>query len=192
MRSDLLVVNSRVVAAAGVVSTLIATSASADFSSESWTLSQNSLSGSVSVGQTVTVGDPDSSVGGSGTLSSSTMELFSGDSGIRGITWYRAVASSTGTISVDYAYTTTDFDDYDGAGWVRNNSFTAVVTNGNAPTSGTITFSVNVGDTFGFGVFTDDGIFGSGTATFTNFVPAPGAIALLGAAGLVGTRRRRD
>jgi hypothetical protein len=37
-----------------------------------------------------------------------------------------------------------------------------------------------------------DGLYGSGEATFTNFVPAPGAIALLGAAGFVGTRRRRD
>ena len=37
-----------------------------------------------------------------------------------------------------------------------------------------------------------DGLYGSGEATFTNFVPAPGAIALLGTAGLAGTRRRRD
>jgi hypothetical protein len=57
--------------------------------------------------------------------------------------------------------------------------------------NGTITFSVNAGETFGFGVFTTDGLYGAGTATFTNFVPAPGAIALLGAAGLIGGRRRR-
>ena len=181
---------------AGVVSTLIAASASADFIPANWTLSQNSLLGSgeffISVGQTETVEGSDGSVGGSGILSSSSMELFGGNSLVRGITWYSTVALSTGTISVDYAYSSGDAYDYDAAGWVLNGVFTAVVTNDNGPRTGTITFSVNAGETFGFGVFTADGMEGAGTATFTNFVPAPGAIALLGAAGLVGSRRRRN
>lgn len=185
---------------AGVVSTLIAASASADFIPANWTLSQNSLSGdwypgypTISVGQTVTVGGSDGSVGGSGILSSSSMELFGGNSYVRGITWYSTVALSTGTISVDYAFGNPSGDnwDWDGAGWVLNGVFTAVVTNENGPRTGTITFSVNAGETFGFGVFTADGLDGAGAATFTNFVPAPGAIALLGAAGLIGGRRRR-
>jgi len=149
---------------AGVVSTLIAASASADFIPANWTLSQNSLPGFyddyplISVGQTVTVGESDGSVGGSGILSSSSMELFGGNSSFRGITWYSTVASSTGTISVDYAFgNPSDIYDYDGAGWVLNGVFTAVVTNGNGPRTGTITFSVNAGETFGFGVFTADG-----------------------------------
>ena len=185
---------------AGVVSTLIAASASADFIPANWTLRQNSLQDDfydgyplISVGQTVTVGGSNGSVGGSGILSSSSMELFGGNSNYRGITWYSTVASSTGTISVDYAFgNPSDISNYDGAGWVLNGVFTAVVTNGNGPRTGKITFSVNAGETFGFGVFTVDGTEGAGTATFTNFVPAPGAIALLGAAGLVGSRRRRN
>ena len=182
---------------AGVVSTLIAASASADFIPANWTLSQNSLGFSsgpvISVGQTVTVEGSDGSVGGSGILSSSSMELFGGDSSFRGITWYSTVASSAGTISVDYSFGNPSGDvwDWDAAGWVLNGVFTAVVTNENGPRTGTITFSVNAGETFGFGVFTAGGRYGAGTATFTNFVPAPGAIALLGAAGLIGGRRRR-
>jgi hypothetical protein len=186
---------------AGVVSTLIAASASADFIPANWTLSQNSLPDfhyddypMIPVGQTVTAGGSDGSVGGSGILSSSSMELFGGNSGVRGITWYSTVASSAGTISVGYAFgnPSGDFGDFDGAGWVLNGVFTAVVTNDNGPRTGTITFSVNAGETFGFGVFTADGRSGAGAATFTNFVPAPGAIVLLGAAGLVGSRRRRN
>ena len=180
---------------AGVVSTLIAASASADFIPANWTLSQNSLDGygPISVGQTVTVGGSDGSVGGSGILSSSSVGLFGGNSFVRGITWYSTVASSTGTISVDYAFgnPSRDIYDFDGAGWVLNGVFTAVVTNDNGPRTGTITFSVNAGETFGFGVFTADGEYGAGEALFTNFVPAPGAIALLGAAGLIGGRRRK-
>ena len=184
---------------AGVVSTLIAASASADFIPANWTLSQNLLPGfyddypMISVGQTVTVGGSDGSVGGSGILSSSSMELFGGNSAVRGITWYSAVASSAGTISVDYTFGNPSGDnyDFDGAGWVLNGAFTAVVTNEGGPRTGTITFSVNAGETFGFGVFTADGGAGAGAATFTNFVPAPGAIALLGAAGLIGGRRRK-
>ncbi|MBU3728051.1 MAG: PEP-CTERM sorting domain-containing protein [Phycisphaerales bacterium] len=39
---------------------------------------------------------------------------------------------------------------------------------------------------------TSDGTFGAGTATFTKFshVPAPGALALVGLAGMAGRRRR--
>ena len=145
---------------AGVVSTLIAASASADFIPANWTLSQNLLGFSgfygISVGQTVTVEESYGSVGGSGILSSSSIELFGGDSSFRGITWYSTVASSTGTISVDYAFgnPSGDIGIFDGAGWVLNGVFTAVVTNYYGPRTGTITLSVNAGETFGFGVFT--------------------------------------
>ncbi len=181
---------------AGIVSTFIAAAASADFSSASWTLSENSISpagAEFSVGQVLSVGGSDS-VGGSGSLSSSTMTLVGGDGFTAGVTWYSAVASAAGTISVDWAYTNApggDIGGWDGAGWVLNGSFTVLAINAGSPASGTLTFSVNAGDTFGFGMATADGAFGSGTATFTNFVPAPGAVGLLAMAGLAGSRRRR-
>ncbi len=68
--------------------------------------------------------------------------------------------------------------------------------------TGAGTYTVNTSDfvgpeinltaitSFGFGIYTST----PGTATVSNFTytPAPGAIALLGAAGLIGARRRRD
>lgn len=180
---------------AGIVTTLIATAASADFSSASWTFTNSGLSGGTAqfaVGQALTVeaGNP----GGTGTLDASTMTLFGGNAVSRGVTWYSTVASSAGTISVNWAYTSApgaDTAGWDGAGWVLNGVFTVLAINSGSPASGTLSFSVNAGDTFGFGAATVDGLFGSGTATFTNFVPAPGAFGLLAMAGLAGSRRRR-
>ena len=180
---------------AGIVSTFIAAAASADFSSASWTLNTSGLSGTItafSVGQTLSV--QAGGAGGSGSLTASTMELLSGNAGVRSLSWYSTVASGAGTISVDWAYSSAPGNDsggWDGAGWVLNGVFTVLAVNSGSPASGTLTFSVNAGDTFGFGAGTADGFFGSGTATFTNFVPAPGAVGLLAMAGLAGSRRRR-
>ena len=179
---------------AGIVTTLIASAANADFSTASWTLTNSGLSGSAQqffVGEALTVqaGNP----GGTGTFDASTMTLFGGNAGSRGVTWYSTVASSAGTISVNWAYTNPGGDSagWDGAGWVLNGVFTVLAINSGSPASGTLSFSVNAGDTFGFGAATADGGFGAGTATFTNFVPAPGAFGLLAMAGLAGSRRRR-
>ncbi|MBI1304508.1 MAG: hypothetical protein GC172_12090 [Phycisphaera sp.] len=179
---------------AGIVSTFIAAAASADFSSASWTLNTSGLSGGAqfAVGQTLSV--QAGGGGGSGSLTASTMELFGGNASARSLSWYSTVASGAGTISVDWAYSSAPGNDsagWDGAGWVLNGVFTVLAINAGSPASGTLTFSVNAGDTFGFGAATVDGLFGSGTATFTNFVPAPGAVGLLAMAGLAGSRRRR-
>lgn len=180
---------------ASIVTTLIASAANADFSTASWTLTNSGLSAGSQffvVGQVLTVvaGNP----GGTGTLDSSTMTLGGGNAASRGVTWYSTVASSAGTISVDWAYSNApggDVGGWDGAGWILNGVFTVLAINSGSPASGTLSFSVNAGDTFGFGAATADGEFGSGTATFTNFVPAPGAVGLLAMAGLAGSRRRR-
>jgi len=179
---------------AGIATTLIATAASADFNSASWTLADAGLSGTgqFTVGQELTVGAGGG--GGNGSLTASTMTLFGGNASVRSLAWYSTVASGSGTISVDWAYSNAPGNDsagWDGAGWVLNGVFTVLAVNSGSPASGTLTFSVNAGDTFGFGASTADGLFGSGTATFTNFVPAPGAIGLLAMAGLAGSRRRR-
>lgn len=47
------------------------------------------------------------------------------------------------------------------------------------------------GDVFSLRIRSTDGLFGSLSVSVTNWVPAPGALALLGVAGLAGTRRRR-
>ena len=74
---------------------------------------------------------------------------------------------------------------------VRQDLLLRIVLIADDSTSGTVSFAVNVGDTFGFAAFTADGAFGDSTVTLTNFVPAPGAVALLGLAGVAGRRRRR-
>jgi hypothetical protein len=167
--------------------------ASADFGSLSWTLGQFGADGVpgdfMPLGVTYDMlGAAD--VGGSGSLSSQVMSLTSGNIGQRGITGYFATASFTGTVSVNWAFESVDDPQYDAVGYVRNNQFLVV---GNAGgTSGVMTFSVTAGETFGLAVITSDGTFGAGTATFTNFsyVPAPGALAVLGLAGVAGRRRR--
>lgn len=171
----------------------ISAAASANFGSVSWTLGQFGADGVpgdfMPVGVTYDMLDP-AAVGGSGSLSSQQMTLTSGNIGQRGITGYFATAAFTGTISVNWAFSSDDDPQYDAVGYVRNNQFLVV---GNASgTSGVMTFSVTAGETFGLAVITSDGTFGAGTATFTNFsyVPAPGALALLGLAGAAGRRRR--
>jgi uncharacterized protein (TIGR03382 family) len=178
---------------AGIVTTLIAPAAHADFSLFTWTLNDNEITASIS-----TPGGPEfagvetvlgtTSSGGSGSLTSATMITTGGSAGANGLTWYRTVATASYTVSVDWVFTTTDLEDFDAGGWVRNGVFTKLA--GSAG-SGTVTFSVIAGDVYGFGTATSDGLFGAGTTKFTNFVPAPGAIGLLAMAGLAGSRRRR-
>lgn len=171
----------------------ISAAASASFSSVSWTLGQFGADGVpgdfMPIGVTYDMLGP-VAVGGSGSLSSQQMTLTSGNIGQRGITGYFATASFTGTVSVNWAFSSDDDPQYDAVGYVRNNQFLIV---GNASgASGLMTFNVTAGETFGLAVITSDGTFGAGTATFTNFsyVPAPGALALLGIAGAAGRRRR--
>lgn len=167
--------------------------ASADFSSLSWTLGQFGADGVpgdfMPVGVTYDMLGP-AAVGGTGSLTSQQMQLTGGNIGVRGITGYFATASFTGTVSVNWTFSSVDDPQYDAVGYVRNNQFLVV---GNAGgTSGVMTFGVTAGETFGLAVITSDGTFGAGTATFTSFsyVPAPGAIAMLGVAGVAGRRRR--
>ena len=182
---------------AGVAGSMfIASIAAANFNAFTWTLTNSGLSGApgtqFSAGQNLNVLAA-ATVGGTGTLTSSTMTLVGGNANVRGLTWYTATAASAGTISVNWAYTNAPGGDslgWDGGGYVLNGVFTVLAINSQSPASGSISFSVAAGDTFGFGSATSDGLFGAGTATFTNFVPAPGALALLSIAGLARSRRR--
>lgn len=184
---------SRIAVLAGVASaTIVASVASADFSSVVWTPSENGIttvagSGGPQIGSSATVLGPTAS-GGLGLVSSTTMILTGGNIGVNGLSWFSTVATASYSVSVDWAFTTNDSPDYDAGGWVLNGVFTKLA---GAAGSGTVTFSVNAGDVYGFGTATADGLFGSATTTFTNFVPAPGAVGLLAMAGIVGSRRRR-
>lgn len=181
---------------AGVAGSLfIASIASANFDSFSWSLSNDTLAGTGSFTNpgSYAVGAA-GAVGGTGTLTSTTMTVVGGNASVRGVTWYTTTATTAGTISVNWSYSNAPGGDsaaWDAGGWVLNGNFSVLALNSESPTSGVLTFAVNAGDTFGFGTATSDGLFGASTTVFTNFVPAPGAIGLLALAGLAGSRRRR-
>lgn len=171
----------------------ISSAASANFGVLSWTFGQFGADGVVGdfmpLGATYPVLGT-ATPGGTGSLVPTQMQLTSGNSGVRGITGYFATASFTGSIAVNWSFTSLDDPQYEAVGFVQGNQFRVVGNTNN--TSGVMTFNVTAGESFGLAVMTTDGLFGGGTATFTNFsyVPAPGALALMGLAGAAGRRRR--
>jgi len=136
--------------------------------------------------------------GGSGAFTNdgATLTITGDNGGLAGgqNTDYTIAAAAAGTVTFDWSYTSADTGTYDSGGYLKNGVYTALATNA-APGSGTgVSVTVNAGDIVGFRVFSFDGIIGAGTLTITNFngpVPAPGALALLGLAGMVSSRRRR-
>lgn len=128
-----------------------------------------------------------------------TAVFTSGDIGVGGFTDTTVTSSGFGSVSFDWSYDpTTDFGPFDSFGYVLNGNYTELVDNDGLPSgfSGSASFAVNQGDTFGFRSVTLDGIFGPGIATVTNFnapVPEPATMAIFGGlavAGIAGFRRR--
>ena len=97
-------------------------------------------------------------------------------------------AQADSTISFDWAYDTFDGPPYDWCGYIVGGEY-FFLTDQYAQ-SGSVEIEVSAGETFGFYVASLDGCCGAGYMTISNFVPAPGALALFGLAGL-GFRRRR-
>jgi hypothetical protein len=128
-----------------------------------------------------------------------TAVFSSGDVGVGGNTDTTLTAPSGGTVSFDWSYSSTDFGTFDTFGYLLNGNYTQLVDNDGNPSgfSGSASFNVNAGDTFGFRSTTADGGFGPGIATVTNFdapgVPEPASMAIFGGlvvAGIAGFRRR--
>ena len=133
--------------------------------------------------------------GTGGATNDGTTLVLTGDNNAPGNnTDYTIAAAASGTMSFDWNYTSIDTGTYDSGGYLINGAYTALADNA-TPGGGSQSIPVNAGDIIGFRVFSADGLFGPGVLTITNFsgpVPAPGALALLGLAGLTARRRRRQ
>ena len=143
------------------------------------------------------------SLGGDGfvvAISDTRFDLYGSNDEIDdNIATYGTTAAMGQVVSGQFRYLTKDFDgsNFDPAGYFINNDFFQL----SAPdmpsysyNSGTFSFTVNPGDTYGFYVSTLDGRLGRGILTI-GAVPEPQSWAMLIAGfGLVGAalRRRRS
>ncbi|MBF2027393.1 MAG: PTPA-CTERM sorting domain-containing protein [Oscillatoriales cyanobacterium C42_A2020_001] len=121
------------------------------------------------------------------------------DSGSLGFTSFLTTAAGTGSVNFNWNYSTQDEDaGFDPFGYVLNNAFFTLTDERLGAQSGNVSFNVALGDSFGFGIFTDDNIFGRGTATISNFnaptaTPIPTPALLPGLIGLgLGVLRKRN
>jgi len=92
--------------------------------------------------------------------------------GFTGVTDLLINAPAAGTVQFDYMYNSLDTPGYDSAGYMLNGVYTLLAdTDGE---SGTISFSVNAGDLFGFQAWTYDNMGEPGILTVASFTAPEG------------------
>jgi hypothetical protein len=109
-----------------------------------------------------------------------------------GITYYTIIAAGDGIVTFDWSYVTSDGRGsfFDPLVLLLNGTPTQQLTdnNGGLNQTGTNSFSVSAGDTFGFGIETLDNMQGAASTTFSNFsVPSAPAAAVPEPMTILGT-----
>ncbi|MDN5203251.1 T9SS type A sorting domain-containing protein [Fulvivirgaceae bacterium BMA10] len=128
-----------------------------DFEPANWTFSTENADGSIDLSQI-----PNAIV------------ITGGNDENEGNTDYTIPITQDGDIKFSWTYFSTDVDgaSYDPGGYVLNGVFTPLVDTGGPPNqNGTASITVANGDTFGFRVYTEDGVLGPGILTIENFTP---------------------
>jgi hypothetical protein len=146
--------------------------------------------------------------GGNGSVDTSgaptSITLIGSDtwSGIQIFTDYTTLAVGDGLVSFSWDYITFDTagPTWDPFGYLLGGTFTQLTDNGGGQSqSGSASFSVLAGQTFGFRVVTIDGIYGPAQSTISSFeapaaIPEPGtwaaAALLAGGAAFMRWRKR--
>lgn len=124
-----------------------------------------------------------------------SVTLIGGDDGFDADTYWTINSAAAGTVSFDWSYSSFDDPGYDGGFYVVTDLSNWIFLSTTDGETGSISFDVAAGELFGFNIYSEDGLFGAGALTITNFsapVPEPTSLALLGigAIGLVARRRR--
>lgn len=167
----------RITLSAVIASLTLAAAAHADFVPAEWTVSSSGV-------------DPNEPEAGGIAIAPDKMLLTEPDQGPDGAFWLAEWSyTGGGTISFDWSVVISADPGFGSFGYLINGNYTSLSTGSFG--GGSVVLNLNAGDVFAFRVNTVDGIFGQNAYSVTSFVPAPGALALLGMAGVTGARRRR-
>jgi len=104
---------------------------------------------------------------GSGLLTGGCLDIVGGDAGVAGSTGFEFAGSLTGDVMANAEYESIDTADFDQAEYLVNGVPTVFADNGSQGAV-EVSFAVESGDVFGFGVTTTDGIFGPGILLVDN------------------------
>lgn len=163
------------------------------------------FSGAFAPSNWTTVTEGDSSIDTTGAPPSISLTSADDDSGLIQNADFTIPAPSAGQVIFDWAFSTTDSGSiggdpppaFDPFGYLLNGQFFQLTDDvGAVNQSGSISFPVTAGDTFGFRQNSEDSQFGSATTIVSNFhflaesAAVPGPLPALGAAAAFGFSRR--